>query len=385
MSAPDLPQPYLPKGNAPSAPRGVFNPTLRAAPALLLILALITLCTGCGYLAGQGAGFVRYQSRTVPIDRLLRDEGITPDKREFLLRVLDIRTFAMDSLGLRRNKNYLKYVNVDRDYMIDVLVASKDDSFKLRRWWFPIVGSVTYKGFFNRQAAEREARRVIRRGYSDVYIGRADAFSTLGFFADPVYSFMVRYSAYDLASLIIHEQQHATVFIKGQTQLSEEMATFVGDVGGLLYVRDRFGLDSDEYRAAVLAREDYLTYIELMRTLYRDLQQLYETDSSREYKLAGKERIFTDFRDQITESYDSLFRTPRYRGMKRMELNNAIVAVRMTYNLDMSLFYELYEFRGRDLAAVVRDLKGLKRVRRNHKDHLRAIMAAHPPPPETSP
>ncbi|MCL2220135.1 MAG: aminopeptidase [Chitinispirillia bacterium] len=340
---------------------------------LILSAAMIFVCGGC-YLAKQGTGLLGYQFRTVPINKMLKDDGITPETREFLLRVLDIREFAMDSLGLRRNKNYLKYVSVDKDYMIDVLVASKDDTFDLYKWWFPITGSVPYKGFFERKDAEKEARRITKKGGYDITIGKADAFSTLGITADPIYSFMVNYSVYDLASLIIHEQTHATVFIKNQIQLNEEMATFVGDVGGLLYIKDRFGEDSDEYRTAVLSKEDYRTYINLMREIYGELQAVYAADSSRGYKLAEKERIFGDFRAMVAESYDSLFRTPRYRGLRQAELNNAVIASRMTYNLDMSLFYDLYEKRWQDLPAAIRDLKGLKKIKKNHKDHLRGII-----------
>jgi len=339
----------------------------------VLLAAVLALFNGC-YLVKQGAGLLHYQSRTVPIEEMLRGEDITPQKREFLTRVLDIRAFAMDSLGLKRNKNYLNYVRVDRNHMADVVMASKDDAFKLYTWWFPITGSVPYKGFFDRKGAEKEAQKISRKGGYDVYIGRADAFSTLGILADPVYSFMMNYTVYDLASLIIHEQMHATVFIKGQTQLNEEMATFVGDVGGLLYVKNRFGEESGQYRTAVLAKEDYRTYINLLRTVYEDLGAIYETDSPREHKLAEKQRVFDGFRATVTDSYDSLFKTPRYQGLKQMELNNAAVAARMTYNLDVSLLYGLYESRGRDMAAVVQDLKGLKKVRKNHKEHLRNIV-----------
>jgi predicted aminopeptidase len=321
-------------------------------------------------LAKQGAGLLGCQSRAVRIDKILKKDDVTPETRDFLLRVMDVRSFAMDSLGLKRNKNYLKYVKVDRDYAVDVVTASKDDAFDNYKWRFPIVGSISYKGFFDRKDAEKEARKIEKKGGYDVHIGMADAFSTLGFFSDPIYSFMSKYSVYDLASLIIHEQTHATVYIKNQTQLNEEIASFVGDEGGLLYVKNRFGEDSEQYRAAVLSKEDYATYINLMRELYYNLQTLYKSDSGREYKLAEKERIFGEFRSNISNSYDSLFRTPRYKGLKQAKLNNAVIASRMTYNLDMLLYYELYESRNMDLAAVIRELAALKKIKGDYKEHI---------------
>jgi predicted aminopeptidase len=340
--------------------------------------AIAALFTGCGYLAKQGVGLARYQSRAVSIDKMLKSEGgasgVTPEMRQFLLRVGDIRSFAMDTLGLRRNNNYKKYLRVDRDYAVDVVTASKDDTFDLYKWRFPLVGSVTYKGFFDRKDAEREAQKIKTKGGYDVYIGRADAFSTLGFFGDPVYSFMLNYSVYDLASLIIHEQTHATVYVKSQTQLNEEIATFVGDVGGLLYVERRFGADSDEYRAAALSKEDYAAYINLMRALYAELSALYGGGYGRRHRLSEKERILAEFRSRVSSGYDSLFRTPRYEGLHEATLNNAVLAARMTYNLDMSLYYELYEGMGGDLAAVIKKLAELKRNKSGHKEYIRGLI-----------
>ena len=335
-----------------------------------LILSAILLFNGC-YLGKQGTSLMRQQMSAKSIDRMLKKDDITPEKREFFLLVQEIRSFAMDSIGLKRNKNYSRYVKVERDYIVDVVTASKDDAFESYKWWFPILGSVSYKGFFDRKDALKEAARIERKGGYDVHVGAASAFSTLGFFSDPIYSFMIDYSVYDLASLIIHEQMHATVYLRNQTQLNEEMATFVGDKGGLLFVKNKFGEDSDQYRTALLSKEDYAVYVDLMRSLYDELKTLYESDASREHKLAQKELIINRFKSSVAQSYDSLFRTPRYKGLKSANINNASIAARMTYNRDLSLFYELYESRGSDLAETVKELKALKKVRKNHKEHLR--------------
>jgi len=349
-----------------------FYSMMKKVLLLAAYAAVVILCGGC-YLTKQGVGLIGSRSNAEPVGKMLKRDDITPETREFLLRVMDIRSFAIDSLGLKRNKNYLKYVNFDRDYMVDVVTACKDDAFENYKWWFPIVGSVPYKGFFDRKDAEKEALKIEKKGGYDTHIGKADAFSTLGFLSDPVYSFMSKYSACDLASLIIHEQTHATIFIKSQVQLNEEIATFVGDEGGLLYVKNRFGEDSEQYRDAVLSKEDYTTYINLMRELYNNLQILYKSDFGREHKLVEKERIFAEFRDNISSNYDSLFHTPRYKGLKQAKLNNAVIASRMTYNLDMSLYYELYDKRGRDLSAVTDEFKALKKVKKNHKEYIRAL------------
>jgi len=337
---------------------------------LTSVCAALFLFNGC-YMMKQGSAFMGQQMRAESINKMMKKDDTGDELKEFFLLVQEIRSFAMDSIGLKNNKNYTKYVKANRDYIVDVVVASKDDSFEMYRWWFPVIGSVSYKGFFDRKDALREAGKISKKGGYDVNIGAASAFSTLGFFSDPVYSFMIDYSVYDLASLIIHEQMHATVYIKSQTQLSEEMATFVGDEGGLLFVKMKFGEDSDQYKSAALSKEDHVTYISLMRSLYNELKIVYESDMAREQKLAEKERVITRFKNDAAQSYDSLFRTTRYKGLGSANINNANIASNMTYNKDLSLFYELYESRGRDLAKTVDELKGLKKVKKNHKEYLR--------------
>ncbi|MCL2688324.1 MAG: aminopeptidase [Chitinispirillia bacterium] len=344
---------------------------------LALITAALSLFSGC-YLAKQGSALIGQQMSAKSIDKMLKKDDISDEQREFFLLVQEIRAFAMDSIGLKSNKNYTKYVKLERDYIVDVVVASRDDSFEMYKWWFPVVGRVSYKGFFDRKDAVRQAEKISKKGGYDVHIGAASAFSTLGFFSDPIYSFMTSYTVYDLASLIIHEQLHATVYIKGQTQLSEEMATFVGDEGGLLFVKMKYGEDSDQYKSAILSKEDYSAYISLMRSLYNELKTVYESDISREHKLAEKERIITNFKNDVAQSYDSLFQTPRYKGLKSANINNANIASRMTYNKDLSLFYELYESRGRDMAKTVDELKALKKVKKNHKEYLRGRIYTAP-------
>lgn len=339
---------------------------------LVLALSVLLMFNGC-YLMKQGASLLKYQWRAESIDKMLKKEDLSPDLREFLLLVKEVRSFAMDTIGLKRNKNYLKYVRVDRDYMVDVVVASRPDTFEVYKWWFPFFGRFPYKGFFDKKDAQKEAGKLHEKGY-DVVVRKADAFSTLGFFSDPVYSFMIDYSVFGLASLIVHEQMHATLFVKNEIEFNEEMATFVGNEGGLLFVEKKFGKDSDQYRAAVLALEDYATYVGLLRSLYNELKEMYASGITKEQKLESKERIIKQFRSDVASNYDSLFRTERYRRLDNVKINNASLASKMTYNLDMSLFYELYDSRGKDLRATVSALKSLKKVKKDHKKYIRDVL-----------
>ncbi|MGO9411115.1 MAG: aminopeptidase, partial [Spirochaetia bacterium] len=201
--------------------------------ALALIVSLLVSCASqLGYLVKQGDYLLRYSSGTESVDDLLKSPSTPADTREFLQRVKEIRTFAVESIGLRDNGNYTRYKSIDRDYLVDVVQACDALSFTPYQWSYPFMGKLPYKGFYERPDALAEAGRLKKEGY-DVIVRKVDAFSTLGFTKDPVYSFMKKYSPYELASTIIHEQTHATLWVKGQTDFNEELADFVGETGAL--------------------------------------------------------------------------------------------------------------------------------------------------------
>ena len=204
--------------------------------AMILVIIVMALCSGC-YTVKQGATFLGYLNRAVPLEKLITDDD-TPEAeadRLFAHRVMDIRRFAMEELGLAESRNYTRYVQLDRNFLAAVVSASADDSFARHYWRFPVVGRMPYKGFFNVNDARREREKLERRDL-DVWVRGVDAFSTLGWFRDPLFSFMKDYSLYHLADLIIHELVHATVFLKNQVQFNEELAQFIGAEGARLYM-----------------------------------------------------------------------------------------------------------------------------------------------------
>ncbi len=321
---------------------------------------LLPALSGC-YLAKQGAYILRYQLASRPVSRLLARDRLSPGEREFLLRVREIRRFAVEEIGLKANRNYTRYVRVNRSYLVDVVSASARDRFEPYLWRFPFFGAFPYKGFFERRDAEREAEALRRRDL-DVFIRTADAFSTLGFFSDPLYSYMAGDSPYELANLIIHEQTHATVFIRNQVNFDEEMATFVGREGALWFVRRTRGAGSEYYRKLLLYLQDEDTFYRLIGELHDRLQAAYAGPASREEKLREKQRLLEEFRAQIDSDPGRWFRTDSFRGVfGRLPLNNASILAFMEYIGDLSLFYRLYDRMGGDLRRTVEFLKGIPR------------------------
>ena len=326
-----------------------MNNSWRRLSVYPVILSAASILAACGLFSGcytikQGVTLLGYLNSAVPLEQA--------DDEQFVRLVTDIRKFAAEELGLEMSKNYTRYVELDRNYLAAVVSASARDSFSRHEWSFPVVGRMPYKGFFDVQDARREREKLEKKDL-DVWIRRVDAFSTLGWFTDPLYSYMRNYSPAELAGLIIHESLHATVFIKGQVQFNEELAEFVGTQGARLYIQMRYGEDSEQYREIFTSEEDYQNYVAFIQGLAAGLEALYSSDVSREEKLAEKERIISEAQERFDREYESRFSSDNYRGFSQMSINNAYIELFRLYHAQDNFFADLYERSGQDLRAFI--------------------------------
>ncbi|MBN1836952.1 MAG: aminopeptidase, partial [Spirochaetales bacterium] len=272
-----------------------------------------------------------------PIDRAIERGELGGQTQGFLELVREVKEFSVDELGLEADRNYTRYVELDRGYLVDVVSAAQPDSLTPHLWRFPFFGAFPYKGYYAREDALREARRLERKGL-DVWVRKVDAFSTLGFFSDPVYSFMSDYSVFDVASLIVHEQTHATLFLKNHVQFNEELATFVGWEGALEFLDSRFGRESQEYRAAVDRLADWRRFNQMLLGLHGELDRAYREAGSREAAVAAKQRLVARFNEAVRSE---VFRTEGFREFPGIPANNAYVLAVVNYNQDLEMFYRL--------------------------------------------
>ncbi|MDR0623425.1 MAG: aminopeptidase [Treponema sp.] len=343
-----------------------FLPAVMAAG---LILAAAACFSGC-YTLKQGTAMLGYLARAVPLESLLEappgdpagdpaEDPAAEENRRFVERVHDIRRFAIDELGLVVTKNYTKYVAIDRDYLAAVVSASAADSFARHEWWFPVVGSVPYKGFFSAADARKERAKLEKRGL-DVWVRGVDAFSTLGWFQDPLYSYMRSYPPDRLADLLIHESFHATVFLKGHAQFNEELAEFIGTEGARLYMESRYGLDSEEYRRMTDSETDNAAFLAFIRELIAELETLYAGGGSREEKLRKKDEIIRAAKTRFDDEYESRFHSDNYRGFSGLPVNNAYLELFRLYYSGGSYLRDLYNRSGQDLPAFISAAKRLK-------------------------
>jgi predicted aminopeptidase len=327
--------------------------------AVAALLGCSAVFSGC-YTLKQGTALLGYLGKARPVETLL--SGASDADAEFARRVADIRWFALEELGLRETTNYTKYVDIDRDYLAAVVSASAGDSFARHEWWFPIVGSVPYKGFFDPDDARKERAKLEKKGL-DVWIRGVDAFSTLGWFSDPLYSYMKKYPVHRLANLIIHESLHATVYLKDQAQFNEEMAEFVGSEGARLYIEKTFGEDSDESRAIAASDGDSAVFLAFIRELIAELELLYGGNFPRDEKLQKKAEIIQTAKTRFAETYSTLFENDNYRGFSDLPINNAYLELYRLYYEEDHYFRGLYIRAGSDLPRFIAAAKTLKAVK----------------------
>ncbi len=355
---------------------------------ILLAMALGLSLSGCmsqaGYLAKQGGYLLRYSTGTRSIDAMLADPATPADTRAFLSLVREIKGYAVGTIGLRNNGNYTRYKAMDRDHLVDVVSAADAVSFTPYLWSYPFLGKLPYMGFYVRSDADGEAARLRNEGW-DVIIRPVDAFSTLGFVRDPVYSFMTKYSAFEIASTIIHEQTHATLFLRGQPDFNEELATFVGDEGAFEWMRQRFGADSAEVRAAEDQYADRQVFVGLLQELSRKMAAMYAEPISREEKLSRKAQMIADFNATLQEKRAVLFRTEDYRTIGPLKLNNAYLALYSLYSSDVPLLRSYWEKKcGSDLRRFMAAARELAK-HGDVKAQMRAELGGQPPGSDAKP
>jgi len=325
-------------------------------PLLVLLLALAGVSTtACSpvYVLRAGLEEVKILSRRQPIEAMIDDPATDAETRRKLQLVLQARTFAAEVLGLNAGESYTTYSWIDRDTLALVLSAARQDRFEALTWWFPIVGRVPYKGFWTLDDARSAAERLQRRGY-DTYIRPTTAFSTLGWFNDPLLSTVLRYDDVSLVATVIHELTHNTIFIPGHVAFNESFASFVGDRGAAAFFCGIEGDEGERCQHATKAWADNIVFGEYLTELVDDLEAVYaRTDLDRDQILAAREAVFENARSRFAQRYRSRLQTPGFANIAETPVNNAhLIAWRLYYD-QLDVFEDLYQrFQG-DLPAAI--------------------------------
>jgi predicted aminopeptidase len=304
----------------------------------------------------------RILSRRRPIVDVLRDPSTSDTIRHKLDIVQQARAFAENELGLSAGESFTTYSWVEHDTLLMVLSAARKDRFEQYTWWFPIVGRVPYKGYFNFQHAYDAARKLDRAGY-DTYVRPSGAFSTLGWFNDPLLNTVLRYGDVSLASTVIHELLHNTVFVPSQVYFNESFANFVGDRGAAEFYCTREGESAPRCTLARNAWSDNLIYGQFLSELVAALEELYARPGlSSADRIRLREDVYSNARTRFRAEVEPKLRTNAFRGFDQEPLNNAaLIATRLYYDR-LHLFEQLYQRNGSRLRPTIEQIVALAKA-----------------------
>ena len=328
---------------------------LGALVGLVAAAGLLLVASGdARYVARAGLEEARILLKRRSIAKMLADPATPPPLVQRLRLVLAARQFAADSLHLAAGETFTTYVDVGRDTLLLVLSASPRNKLRQFTWSFPIVGAVPYKGVFDARRAQTEAAELDRRGY-DAYLRPSGAFSTLGYFSDPLFSTAVSQDTMELVATVIHELAHNTLYVKSQTPFNESFASFVGYRGAERFFRARG--DTLEARRAVARWRDERTLDVFYAELARRLDSAYTDTLSAAGLARVRETIFRWAGVQLAGGVGQGLETYDWRWFTRAPLNNAVVIAQRLYRMNLNLFDEIYVQSNADIAEAIRAIQ----------------------------
>ncbi len=334
---------------------------------LLLVAASLWPGTACSptYVIRAGWEEAKILRARRPIPEVILAPTTDDVLRGKLTLVREAREFARDRLGLDVGDSYTSYTELERDTLAMVLSAAYRDRLAPKTWWFPVVGRVPYRGFFSLDDAVSAQRELEGEGL-DTYLRPTAAFSTLGWFADPLLSTIVRYDEVELVTTVLHELSHNHLFVPGQVRFNESFATWVGRTGAIEFFCSRPGGGPDTVwcNRARARWGDTMRFSVFLDDLVDELEAVY-TDSlaTSEDKIAAREAVFERHLERFRDEVQPRFASLGFSGFASLPLNNATLLSRMRYYHRLPAFQSLQDAHGGSLADAVEFLRtGVKTV-----------------------
>ena len=342
----------------------------RAAAAAIgaLLIVLVFTPTGC-YLSRAAWEEGKILARRQPIAELVASRSTDSTVRRKLALVLAARQYAQDSIRLATEESFTTYSKLDRDTLVLVLSAAYRDRLEPYTWWFPIVGRVPYKGYFDFEEAKRQAKSFLDRGF-DVALRPSSAFSTLGWFNDPLTSTTLARDTLELVNTVIHEVTHNTFYAPGQAVFNESFASFVGARGAAAFFRST-GQPGAAARVDAEWEDDKLLG-EFWTRLAASLDSAYAAHpDDRAWRIAVRDTIYMGARRTLVSEIGPRLKTIGPFYVQRVPLDNASLLARRVYAKDLHLFDQVYEREGKNLRRAIARIISL--ARSNKKDPYEAL------------
>ena len=342
----------------------------------VLILGLCSLLTSCYYVQAT-RGQIEVLSKREPIDEIIESPDTEAGLRRRLELVRAARRFSVDELGLPDNRSYRAYSDLERDFVVWNVFAAPEFSLDAREWCYPIVGCVSYRGYFSEDAANREAEKLRQKGF-DVAVGGVPAYSTLGNFNDPVLNTMMRWDDVKLVSTLFHELAHQVLYIRDDTAFNESFATAVEEIGIERWLASRGRPDDmSGYRAG---KALHRRLVELVNAARGDLADYFGRDigaaTMRALKAERLDRLAGDVRAELRAAGRS------ENHWLTGDLNNARLLPMSLYEGHVPAFLTLYAECASDLECLYAEARKLSRLDRETRDARLAELAARYGGPE---
>lgn len=327
--------------------------------ALALSAVLLSSCQ-INYIVKSAYNQFSMMSSQVSMEEALKDPKLTDEQKRKIQLAQKAREFAESELALKPTKNYTKFVLLDRPYVTYVVSAAPKWKLEAYKWHYPVVGSMPYKGFFNEADAKKE-QESLKEENLDTYMRGVSAYSTLGWFKDPLLSSMLQYKDYDLVNTIIHETVHATLYIKHEADFNERMAVFLGNKGAEMFYLQQEGPSSPTLATVKNENGDDKLFSSWLSVKLKALELWYEKlpkdQQIEEQRQAQFKQLQEDFKKELLPQLKS----ESYKKFQDIKLNNARLLVYRTYMQDLGDFEKLYEKVGGDFKKFVEECKSLEK------------------------
>jgi predicted aminopeptidase len=322
---------------------------------LASITLLLILTAGCSEILYYGQATKGQLSLLLAQDDirdLIEDENTPPDLRHRLSYLLQARQFAEEQLSLPTGDAYLDYVSLDRDYVLWNITAAEEFSLSGHQWCYPVVGCQSYRGYFSEKAAKDFARSLHSSGL-ETWVSGIDAYSTLGWFDDPVLSTFLKRDDTALAALLFHELAHRVLYIDGDTAFNESFATAVEQASVKLWMQARG--TPDNYARYQENKNAYRVFVTMILATNQDLKKIYQSDLPVEEKRQQKQNAFADMREKFAQACTTDPTLCRFQGWVNGEMNNAKLITVANYHQHVDAFMRLLTMHADDFSAFFKE------------------------------
>jgi predicted aminopeptidase len=309
----------------------------------MLIVFLLSGCASINYYSQSIQGQFEVLQKRQRINDVLVNNNISNALRSKLNIVLELRAFSVHQLNLPNNNSYLSYADLERDYVIWNIFATEEFSLEPVSWCYLFVGCLSYRGYFSKSDALQHASEMEKQGY-DIYLGGVSAYSTLGWFDDPVLNTMVRWNDIRLATVMFHELAHQQLYIKNDTEFNEAYADAVAHIGVTRWLEQHPDTNLlKEYEQSQHQEKEFIDLIMRYKSILADIYGSAENGKRKRKKLA-----FQQMRNEYLE-ISKTWRKDIYKKWFSTDINNAKLAAIVTYRKYVPAFIDIYGKLKKDL------------------------------------